>query len=307
MPMATIPKRLKTEAQEVRDYAATLLEGDQNDAPQPVSFAEFLRDEFMPTVLEVEQPEEAADAPHLERWADLIESNPYTSIIAFRASLKSVLAKAAFAYDLRNHGRGVYEGRYFSASLTLARDHLQKLKLYIADLAKEWGWVDATRGKALIQYEKPGSLFTIKPDGVDAKVRGMRANRLVLDDLIDPQKAVSMADVNRVLEAVRRRILPLLKSRQSQANHFGTPIVEGDVTDWLESNEQFVSEWLPIQDEAGRPTWVEKFDAERVEQLRELVGPNAFDNEYMLRQKSELNSFLSPELISAAIYDPEAT
>ncbi|MFB6271985.1 MAG: hypothetical protein ABEL51_03720 [Salinibacter sp.] len=304
--MAIIPKRLQTEAAEVRDHATALLEGDENAGPEPIPFSQFVRDEFLPSVLEVEQPDEPAPAPHLERWADLIEQNPYTSIIAFRASLKSVLAKATFAWDLRQFERGIFEGFYFSASVTLAREHLTKLKLYLQPLAESWGWTDTTSGKALIRYERPGALFTVRPDGVDSRVRGMRANRLVLDDLIDPQKAVSMADVNRVLEAVRRRILPLLKSRQSQANAFGTPVIEGDVVDWLEENEQFVSEWLPIQDQHGNPTWPEKFDKDRIEQLRSLVGDNAFENEYMLRQKSEIDSFLDPDLIASAVYYPDS-
>ena len=270
-------------------------------APDPISFAEFVEREWMPEVIDVEQPPEVADAPHLREWADLIESHPFVGIVAFRYSLKSVLAKAAIAHELRQFQRGIFEGFYFSSSVTLAREHLMKLKLYVSELARSWGWRDATAGKAMLHYERPGATFIVKPDGVDSKQRSRRANTLVLDDLLDPQKPLSMADVSRVLEAMRRRILPLLKGRTSRVLFFGTPIVRDDPTAWVEQNPRFVTTWLPIIDPQGNPTWPELYPSDRIAELRDLVGDKTFASEYLLEETDTLASYVDRELLNQCV------
>jgi hypothetical protein len=68
--ISSISKKLEA----LKQQAAALL---QEDAPalDPLSFADFLMREFLPSVSEIEG--ELVPAPHLREWADLIEKKPF--------------------------------------------------------------------------------------------------------------------------------------------------------------------------------------------------------------------------------------
>lgn len=269
-----------------------------------LSFAEFLEKYFLPRVVEVERPLKALslkDIPHFQRWAKLLTENRFVALIAFRKAMKSVMARAVFAYDLYNFRSGIYDGFYYSASERLARRHIERLKMYIDPLAREWGWKDSTEGRALIRYEKSGALFLVEPEGIDSRQRGARANRLVIDDCIDPQKAITYADIDRAIEALSRRLLPLLKDTRARVLFVGTPICEGDVVEWVRNNPAFVVDWLPILNSRGESNWPERYSLEEIELERRLVGEKAFRAEYMLESVSPVNSFISPDVLTQAI------
>lgn len=255
-----------------------------------VGLGEFLSREFLPAVARVEG--ELCGAPHLREWAELIERHRFVAIIAFRGSLKSTLAKAVIAHALRSHSRGAYDAVLYSATVDLARWHLRRLKLYLSDLAPSWGWHDATAGEALLRYERAGAIFNCEPAGLDQASRGRRCNLLVLDDVSDPKKLASMADIDRALEALQRRILPLLKDKSARVLLVGTPLVEGDVIAWAEQNPEFVSVRLPAVLPDGRPAWPNKYPLEELKRIQRLVGEKAFVAEYMLHAVAPLDSYL---------------
>lgn len=255
-----------------------------------VGLGEFLSREFLPAVARVEG--ELVEAPHLREWAELIERHRFVAIIAFRGSLKSTLAKAVIAHALRSHSRGAYDAVLYSATVDLARWHLRRLKLYLSDLSPSWGWTDATAGEALLRYERAGAIFTCEPAGLDQASRGRRCNLLVLDDVSDPRKLASMADIDRALEAIQRRILPLLKDKSARVLLVGTPLIEGDVIAWAEQNPEFVSVRLPAVLPDGRPAWPHKYKLEELKRINRLVGEKAFAAEYMLQAVAPLDSYL---------------
>jgi hypothetical protein len=263
--------------------------------PSPLPFADFLAREFLPAVAVVEG--DLVAAPHLHEWADLIEQHRFVALIAFRGSLKSTIAKAAIAYSLRQHTRGAFDAVLYSATVDLARWHLRRLKLYLSDLARSWGWRDATSGEAVLRYERPGAIFACEPAGLDAASRGRRADLLVIDDPADPRKLASMADISRALEALQRRILPLLKSKTARVLLVGTPLIEGDVVAWAERNSEFVTARLPAILSDGCPAWPQKYPIEELERIRRLVGEKAFAAEYLLQAVAPLDSFISPDLL----------
>lgn len=269
-----------------------------------LGLAEFLECQFLQRVIEVEHPHHAltySQIPHFARWADLLARQRFVALIAFRKALKSVMARGVFAYDLYNHTVGIYDGYYYSASERLARRHVERLKMYIDPLAQAWGWQDATDGRALVRYEKRGALFLVEPEGIDSRQRGARADRLVIDDALDPQKPLTYADINRALEALSRRLLPLLKDARSRVLFVGTPICDGDVVDWIRKNESFVMDWLPIMDELGNPTWPQRFGSAEIEVERSLVGQKAFEAEYMLKSIVPIDSYISRDILEGAI------
>jgi hypothetical protein len=182
----------------------------------------------------------------------------------------------------------------------LARWHLRRLKLYLSDLATRWGWRDATAGEAILRYERPGAIFSCEPAGLDAASRGRRADLLVIDDPCDPRKLASMADIDRSLEALQRRILPLLKSKTARVLLVGTPLISGDVIAWAEQNPEFVTARLPAILSDGRPAWPQKYDLAELERIKRLVGDKSFNAEYLLQAVSPLDSFISPDLLDRA-------
>lgn len=264
----------------------------------PVSFRDFLAREFLPAVAAVEGA--LVEAPHLQDWAELIEKDRFVCIVAFRGSLKSTLAKAAIAHALREHRRGGSDVMLFSATVDLARWHLRRLKLYLEPLAARWGWHDATAGEALLRYERAGTIFSCEPAGLDQASRGRRCNLLVLDDVSDPKKLASMADIDRALEALQRRILPLLKDKSARVLLVGTPLVEGDVIAWAERNPEFVSVRLPAVRADGRPAWPQKYPLEELERIRGLIGERAFRAEYLLQAMAPMDSFIPADLVARA-------
>ncbi len=296
MSLATIEKRLNRIEQ--------LRQRHQTFKPfAPLPFGEYLVDKFLPQVAAFKQldPEVYDPKPtHMLRWANMVEKNRFVGIVAFRNGLKSVLAKAAVAWDLHRFQRGHYEGYYFSSKLNQARKHVRELKLILAPIAKNEGWHDTTRGEAMLRYERKGALFELSPDGVDASARGSRADRLVLDDLLDPKKAISVADIDRVQDAVQRRLLPLLKRGDSRVIYVGTPILENDLTDWITQNREFTTEWLPILNEKNESNWPTMYSKEAIEQLRRTVGDKSFRIEYQLERRNVTNSYIDPEILKRA-------
>jgi hypothetical protein len=265
----------------------------------PMSLSEFLTREFLPAVAVVEG--ELVPAPHLKSWAELLERHRFVAIIAFRGSLKSTLAKAVVAHALRSHARGAFDCVYYSATVDLARWHLRRLKLYLTELAPSWGWRDATAGEAVLRYERPGALFTCEPAGLDQASRGRRGNLLVLDDVSDPKKLASMADIGRALEALQRRILPLLKDKSARVLLVGTPLIEGDVISWAEKNPEFVTVRLPAILPDGSPAWPEKYSRDELERIKRLVGERSFNAEYLLNAVAPTDTFLPPDVVERAI------
>jgi hypothetical protein len=106
-----------------------------------------------------------------------------------------------------------------------------------------------------------------------------------------------MADISRALEALQRRILPLLKSKTARVLLVGTPLIEGDVVAWAERNSEFVTARLPAILSDGCPAWPQKYPIEELERIRRLVGEKAFAAEYLLQAVAPLDSFISPDLL----------
>jgi hypothetical protein len=265
----------------------------------PLSLREFLTREFLPAVSAVEG--ELVPAPHLSQWAELLESTRFVCIVAFRGSLKSTLAKAVVAHALRSHARGAYDCVYYSATVDLARWHLRRLKLYLEALAPSWGWRDATAGEAVLRYERAGAIFTCEPAGLDQASRGRRGNLLVLDDVSDPKKLASMADIGRALEALQRRILPLLKDKSARVLLVGTPLIEGDVIAWAEGNPEFATVRLPAILPDGSLAWPQKYDRAELEKIKRLVGERSFNAEYLLNAVAPTDTFIPPDVLEKAI------
>jgi len=264
-----------------------------------LSLSEFIVREFLPAVSAVEG--ELVEAPHLKSWSELLERHRFVAIIAFRGSLKSTLAKAVVAHALRSHQRGAYDTVYYSATVDLARWHLRRLKLYLESLAPSWGWRDATAGEAVLRYERAGAIFSCEPAGLDQASRGRRGNLLVLDDVSDPKKLASMADIQRALEALQRRILPLLKDKSARVLLVGTPLIEGDVIAWAEKNPEFVTVRLPAILSDGSPAWREKYDRAELERIKRLVGERSFAAEYLLNAVAPTDTFIPPDVLERAI------
>jgi len=291
---------------DLRERAVVLCNEIENDADSngnlslhKISLSEFIASEFMQAVAAVEG--ELVPAPHLGGWADLIEINRFAALIAFRGSLKSTLLKGVIANALREHRRGAFDAIFYSAKMDLARWHLRRLKLYIEPLAAQWGWRDATAGEALLRYERPGAMFTCEPEGLDAASRGRRADLLVIDDPADPRKLASFADLDRVLESLQRRVLPLLKDNQARVVFAGTPIVAGDIVSWIEKNPEFVTARLPAILSDGRPAWLEKYDKTELDRIRKLIGDKSFRAEYLLEAVAPLDSYIDSALLKRAI------
>jgi hypothetical protein len=264
-----------------------------------LSLSDFLTREFLSAVAAVEG--ELVEAPHLKSWSELLERHRFVAIIAFRGSLKSTLAKAVVAHALRSHARGAFDAVYYSATVDLARWHLRRLKLYLTELAPRWGWRDATAGEAVLRYERPGAIFSCEPAGLDQASRGRRGNLLVLDDVSDPKKLASMADIQRALEALQRRILPLLKDKTARVLLVGTPLIEGDVIAWAEKNPEFVTTRLPAILPDGSPAWPQKYDRAELEKIRRLVGERSFAAEYLLNAVAPTDTFIPPDVLERAI------
>jgi hypothetical protein len=294
MAISTLSQQIEA----LKRQAAAIL---QEDAPalSPIPFADFLMREFLPSVSEIEG--DLVPAPHLAAWAELIEKNRFVALVAFRGSLKSTVAKATIAHALRGHRRGAFDAVLYSATVDLARWHLRRLKLYLADLTESWGWRDATAGEAILRYERAGAIFACEPAGLDTASRGRRADLLVIDDPCDPRKLASMADIDRSLEALQRRILPLLKSKTARVLLVGTPLIEGDVVAWAEQNPEFVTARLPAILADGRPAWPQKYDISELEKIRRLVGEKSFAAEYLLQAVAPMDTFLTSDLIERAI------
>jgi hypothetical protein len=181
----------------------------------------------------------------LKSWAELVERHRFVCIIAFQG-----LAQEHAGQGCRRSRAQIARARGLRRSLLLRDGGLSALapetaQALLGVASSVVGLAGRDAGEAVLRYERPGAIFSCEPAGLDQASRGRRGNLLVLDDVSDPKKLASMADIQRALEALQRRILPLLKDKSARVLLVGTPLIEGDVIAWAEKNSEFVTTRLP--------------------------------------------------------------
>lgn len=157
--------------------------------------------------------------------------------------------------------------------------------------------------------------FTVKRDielrdptmlarGVTSNITGSRADIVICDDVEVP----NTCDSEEKRESLRLRLseIPYVLVAGGAQIYVGTPhnyySIYADVPrEEIGEETPFLDEYkrlsVPIMDEAGIPTWPEKYSTNAIEQIKIDTGPNKFESQMMLKPVNILDGRLDTELL----------
>jgi hypothetical protein len=243
-------------------------------------------------------------APHL-RWC----------FLAPRLHLKStVLGHGYLFWRLFSDGIDV-DALYFGYKESLAAEHTELLKQSIQKNPFCRFWRDNNQmAKSIIDYtvtfgevDENQKEVTwrgrVDPEGILAATRGRHPRIVMCDDILsdfaNPLDSSEIATINHIFEYVILSLPPV----DGVLGVIGTPQSPTDVLHKLKTNELFYYAKFPaVRDYAKKlVAWPEMYDFKRLMLQKRLVGDNAFEVEYQLFPREEVNTFLKGINVDACI------
>lgn len=161
-------------------------------------------------------------------------------------------------------------------------------------------WIpEANFTENFIEFKnKDGRMFGIRMYGASSGIRGTkiygnRPHLVVMDDLIkSDEDAASPAVMGKIRNTIYKGIIPALDPKKRKIILNGTPFNKGDIMcEAVESGAFYVNVWpvceeWPCTREEFRSAWPSRFTYDSVKNTANLLGPNAFAQEMMLRLTS---------------------
>jgi hypothetical protein len=250
-------------------------------------------------------------------WAEIASRYPRWCILAPRLHLKStILGRGYVFWRLFSEGSDI-DALYIGYKRPLAEEHVEALKRDIKKNPYCRLWVDNNPlAKSVIDFtvdfgeqRSDGTPYqwraTVEPEGILAATRGRHPKVVICDDILsdfsNPASSVELAHINDIFD----RVILSLPPPGGVLGVVGTPQSLNDVLHRLKDNPSFYfARFRAVKDwENGITIWPEMYDIERLRKIRAEVGPAAFEVEYQLYPRSEVDTFIKSEHLSAC-FDP---
>ena len=238
-------------------------------------------------------------------------------VVAFRGSSKtSLLSKYIVLYcAMFGHDDPVIKGldvilfitdtvdqatdnvRELKDAYDIASDHRPEFSKMVSQgakwLADEVEFVNAAGYKVSFIARASGQ----KVRGI--KRRGKRPNYLIVDDL-ENDEAVQSANSRRKLKQwFFNAVIPALHPTKRRIFFIGTPLHGDALLENLRSDATWTKLEVPIVDESGVPSWVDRFPIWKIEQMKEEAKAQglltSFYQEYMLQIMADDDALFRPE------------
>ena len=234
---------------------------------------------------------------HIDNLCDRLQNNNRTATLAFRKSSKSVTMYTFVMWLLLNSNRPFNEYRYFSYKQDRAREHLQKIKRYIAANPLYTGFKSLTQAETILRYKTKFGEFEVKPEGILAFKRGLHPDGVFLDDILkDPTERLDLTQIEKITRIVLEEVLSMPK--EGGCTHLiGTAQDQTDIFHVLkEPGRGFnFAEYPAIKD--GNSLWPEMFPLERLEQIRLEITDKPFQKEFLLVPVRSADAWFSEDRI----------
>jgi hypothetical protein len=250
---------------------------------------------------------------HHHEWCRRLPRSTLTCTIAPRGSLKSTLFRAYLAYcvwQLPVLGRNI-EALYFSYIQKFAGQHTEKAKQYIDTnpLYLMRGIVPLRAGKTVLRYmdRRTGKRLSCQPVGMMAFKRGLRADVLLLDDVLtDPRKPLDVSQIAKITRIFQQEIRKIAKVGRSEIHIAGTPQDETDLLFHVRENPKCDWQIYPAVDEGGRLLWPEVLTSEVLAEDLQAMGRIAFAKEMLCKPARSVEGFFQRSDFNGLIVTPKS-
>lgn len=116
---------------------------------------------------------------------------------------------------------------------------------------------------------------SVRAVGVHGSLTSGRVDRLIVDDILDPENCATEAS-RKKLSAWYKAVAVGRQSRRMRILVVGTAYHPKDLLHELSQQKRFVWKRFPVITEDGRVAWPELWPSDRIESLREELGPAEF-------------------------------
>ena len=246
---------------------------------------------------------------YIDNVARRMDKYSYTIDVAPRDHFKSARVYADVMLKIFTSTKN-HEGLYVSYTHGMAFYHLKKIRrliennpafCYLKDLAP------ASKGK--IEYSWGNNIVVnVECQGMDSFKRGIHADTLWIDDPYTDEKDKLRANqVMAVNQVFKEQLIPMIKKGGS-CRIVGTPQTRKDI--FFETNldidfKRTIADAI-INESKKQVLWPEWRDWDYLQRRRLIIGENSFSQEYRCKPAHEIDAFLNPDHVNAAI-DPKMT
>lgn len=256
----------------------------------------------------------------IAKWLSKIwrgENNRQALLMAFRNSGKSTIVGLFCAWVLHQNNS--------VRILVMAADHslAKKMVRNVKRIIEQHPLTRKLKPKRLDQWAS--DQFTINRDvelrdpsmlakGLGANITGLRADLIICDDVEVPKNC----DTSIKRQDMREKLneLDYILAPDGMQLYIGTPhsfytIYQTERDENKPEIEPFLLNFekleIPILDNFGKSSWVERFSEEKIASIRRRSGENKFMSQMMLQPVNIKDSVLNPERLNAYEQDLSLT
>ncbi len=141
---------------------------------------------------------------------------------------------------------------------------------------------------------------SVRAVGVHGSLTSARVDRLIVDDILDPENTDTEAK-RKSLEAWYKSVATTRITRRGKILVVGTAYHPKDLLHTLAANKKFKWFRFPIVDAEGKITWPEEWPPERIERMREELGPAEYSRSLLCLARDDDAARFKQDWIDAAI------
>lgn len=141
---------------------------------------------------------------------------------------------------------------------------------------------------------------SVRAVGVSGSLTSGRVDRLIVDDILDPENTSTDAQRNKV-EAWYKAVAVGRQTRRMRVIVVGTAYHPKDLLHTLAAQKSWKAVRFPVINSKGRVAWPELWPPERIERLREELGPAEFARQLSCLARDDDAARFKKEWINAAL------
>ncbi len=216
----------------------------------------------------------------------------YALLMAFRNSGKSTLMGLFCAWVLTQNAN--LKILILSADMDLARKmsgHIQRiLQIHPCCIGlkplhpQEWASGRLTVSRSISDRDP-----SVLAKGLFSNLTGCRADIIICDDVEVPKTANTAAKRKDLRQRLNE--LNYILSPNGMILYVGTPHAQESIYQVKDNWQKLI---LPIMDESGNPTWPERFDLNKIQQIQSVSSHSKFASQMMLQPMAPDDRRLDP-------------
>lgn len=256
----------------------------------------------------IEYIDEFVGGSYIDEVCDVLQSHKWTMDISARDHFKSMRLYARVMWAIFTMEKSG-EGHYFSFNSDMAAYHLGKIK---AMISQNHYFIEYTDNKptadSILSYTFHGSTLTFTPQGLLAFKRGIHADYIFIDDpLRDPENKLKPTVIEKINRIMKQEMYSMVKAK-GECRVVGTPQTWQDFFFDAQLKRKFHTRVLDsMVDEVNRiALWPEWKTFDDLEEIRNDLGNNSFNQEYRCQPAYAENSYIKREFLLNVVSSRES-